>query len=218
MQNSYHCENVTIYVVWGKNHTHTMKKVLLLSILLLSVLSASAQNLYTFRKTYWGMSRAEVLKSEAPIKPNVSMAERLEFHSVAIGEVKCKLFYEFHDNTLVRTEYYYRPKNNLSYGAITLYGDFIESLTEKYGDPLPENTTIEDLQGIAPVHSVLLSILSVGSARLFKAWKTPSTLIVLSYWQKEDEPLEMPVIMLNYYSIYAKPSSFQFKKVKTKDL
>lgn len=180
---------------------------------------AVAQNINTFRKTYWGMTRPEVVKAEAPIKPNTNTPDWITFNAVPLGEAKCRLIYGFNDNALVHSQYYYKPTNQDSHSAILLYYEAQELLKEKYGEGLNEkDKTAEQLQEIAPVHSALLSVFEEGGlVQFYEAWKTPSTLVLLSFWQQKDKPLEMPVVMVDYYSIYAKPSSFKLKKPSSED-
>lgn len=82
-----------------------MKKVFVLTILLVSSFYLYAQNDYDVRKAKWGMTMSEVINSEYPMNPETKNNEVI-FKNVDIGNTfKANLVYGFTNGKLMSLEY-----------------------------------------------------------------------------------------------------------------
>ncbi|GAB3999446.1 hypothetical protein GCM10028807_49670 [Spirosoma daeguense] len=164
-----------------------------------------AQDKNTFRKTTWGMTRAQVIASESPRKPVKDGADRVEYADIPVGPAKCKLFYELTQDQLIRSHFYYRPQNKDQYTTTALHEDAQKALNRKFGKPVAtDKASMSELARKAPAHGVALSILDGNMVKSLMAWETPVTLVVLTYWKPEGGK-GADIMMLDYFSRAAKP-------------
>jgi len=129
---------------------------------------------FTFRKTKWGMSAAEVKASE-PLEVNEKAANMLAYKTKVIGK-DVFLGYIFIDDQLVRARYVLSESHSNKSDFIKDYNDFKKILEKKYGPPKLDKTRWKnDLYKDDPSHWGMA--ISMGHLVYFSIWETSSTKI-----------------------------------------
>lgn len=91
-----------------------------------------------FRKTTWGMSQDQVKKSE-PSELVHEDEELLGYKATVLGN-SVHIYYLFTKNKLVRARYFIAEAHTNRNDYISDYNTFKNAYTEKYGEPLDDNT------------------------------------------------------------------------------
>lgn len=129
---------------------------------------------FDFRKTKWGMSPENVLKSES-LTPVLQKADMI-IYETRVLQKDVRIVYLFNEKQLFRARYIlnkdYMNKNRY----IRDYKDFKGILTKKYGSP-DEDTTywFNDKYKNDPQN--FGTAFSEGHLMYYSKWKTPSTMI-----------------------------------------
>jgi hypothetical protein len=91
-----------------------------------------------FRKTTWGMTKAQVLATE-PLKPVIRDDEAgltvVAYKSVTVAGMTGNLVYIFAEDKLVRAKYMFEEEHSNKTDHITDYETLDDTLGEKYGKP-----------------------------------------------------------------------------------
>ena len=154
--------------------------VIILSILFITQ-NALSDN-YDFRKTRWGMSQKEVIKSEN-IKPECinCTGDGSEFlgYRVTVLNKAVLLGYTFVHGKLVMASYALNEKHTNKNDYIEDYKDFKEALIKKYGRPKIDNVDWRnDLYKDSPSDWGLA--VSLGQLEYISYWETDSKTIKAS--------------------------------------
>lgn len=149
-----------------------MKTVFRVATISLSVLAFSgicSANDFTFRKTRWGMTTAEVIASE-PLKIAKEDESLLGYKTSVIGK-DVFVVYFFIDNQLTRARYVLAESHSNKNDFITDYEDFKKILIKKYGNPgQDESIWRNDLY--KDNYSDWGTAISIGHLVYFATWKT----------------------------------------------
>ncbi len=133
---------------------------------------------FSFRKTNWGMSKAQVRKSETG--KNLAGGKDLAYR-IKVAGLDALLFYVFVDNKLVTAHYDFTNKHSNKNSYLTDYSSIQKILKKKYGNPDSDDTNwLNDLykdeyqsRGMA---------LAVGHLSKFSEWKNTDTKILLGIY------------------------------------
>lgn len=145
-----------------------------LSIYLLTmVFTLQVYSQYDFRKTNWGMTKAQVLASEtiefAPQENGNSLS-----YKGTVNDLDCFIVYVFAYDTLVRTQYNIIEEHKNSNQYITDYEKLKVILTGKYGQPEKDRITWLDNMYKDNPNDWGLAV-SIGQLAYFSKWHTEST-------------------------------------------
>lgn len=141
--------------------------------------SPRAAGRYTFRSTYWGMSRADVIASEVPRlgQPTGSEGESVGYEETLDG-LRVYLVYDFASGRLVRGYYALNEHHGNRNDYIADYRRLRRWLVARHGEPVDDQMVWRDnLHRDDPEHWGLA--VSVGHLTLLCAWETPATTIHL---------------------------------------
>jgi hypothetical protein len=127
-----------------------MKNFIKVLFLIFSILAIQEQaclgDEYDFRKTKWGMSKNQVLKTEQS-KPvcndcfsDSSSDSVLGYNSKVLGK-SVAVVYFFINNQLVRANYVLMERHTNKNDYIDDFNDFKQAITKKYGEPAAEEET-----------------------------------------------------------------------------
>lgn len=108
-----------------------MKRITIFVLLLLFTLHANSQ--YDFRKTYWGMTKEQVKKTEN--NEVLEEQERLLLYFGTVADMDCFIIYFFAYDTLVRAKYIFKETHSRRNQYITDFENVNEILEKKYGEP-----------------------------------------------------------------------------------
>jgi len=124
---------------------------------------------FTFRKTKWGMTPAEVKASE-PLKISEENKEFIAYKTSVIGK-DVFVGYFFIDNQLTRARYILSQSHSNESDFITDYEDFKKILIKKYGNPTKdESFWKKDLY--KDNYSDWGTAISLGHLIYFSTWST----------------------------------------------
>lgn len=136
---------------------------------------ASTDDNYTFRKTKWGMSMAEVKSSEA-IEPSHATEEILGYNTIVLDK-NVFLIYIFSGNKLIRCKYILAQDHSNKTDFIQDYADFKKILAEKYGKPKQDEVIWKDnLYRKEP--SQWGMAVATGRLVYFSVWETSESKII----------------------------------------
>jgi len=130
---------------------------------------------FSFKKTYWGMSKAQVKKTETGkiIQDDSTLA-----YEANIAGLATYIVYIFVEDQLVRTRYVFVENHSNKTDYLSDYNSIQKILNKKYGNPIEEKTHWkndlykDDYQdwGLA---------LAFGHLLKFSEWKFPDTVVRL---------------------------------------
>ncbi|MCD8554123.1 hypothetical protein [Seleniivibrio sp.] len=153
-------------------------KSLLLFVLMMSSLCVYAKE-YDFRNVNWGMSKAEVKKSEKA-KLYKESNELIVYSSKILGK-NVIIMYIFTQNKLVRAKYGVTEEHSNKNRYIDDYDDLKGVLIKKYGKPITENEYWENDLFKDNYQNWGVAI-SVGHLSYFTNWETNSTKLILGLY------------------------------------
>jgi len=152
-----------------------MKKVTKVVVTVLFILVFSGICLaddFTFRKTKWGMTPAEV-KATEPLKVAEEKEGFLCYKTSVLGK-NVFVVYFFTDNQLTRARYVLADSHSNKTDFITDYEDFKTILMKKYGNPAKDESFWKnDLY--KDDYSDWGTAISVGHLIYFSTWNTSNT-------------------------------------------
>ncbi len=111
-----------------------MKKIILFTILFLSIFYLIIAEEYDFRKTKWGMGKEEVMNSESTTLI-VDENDMLVYQS-QVADMECLIGYFFTSNKLTRTRYLFIHEHSNETDYIYDYERLKNMLNKKYDDPI----------------------------------------------------------------------------------
>ena len=172
-----------------------MKRFLVVVILIYTVIISSIgwAGDFDFRKTRWGMSKAEVKASEK-LQPVYAQEEGLTYE-VSIGFDSVNLLYNFTQDKLTSTGYVFATERCV---GTTCIDDFLkkkELLSKKYGDPVQERRIWHNDLFKNDSQKWGLAV-SVGLLEFISGWERQNTKILLSLSGKEFKS----TLSIAYYS------------------
>lgn len=149
---------------------------------------------FTFRKTRWGMTRAEVSASEET-PPASEGEDALTFNST-IFDVPCLVYYRFAGDRLTTGGYWIDQANDVS--DVTAYLTLSEMLEKKYGEPKRQIDgraawRLAQSQSLAEIAKAV----SAGDVKVTAEWSTEDTRIMLSL--EEDTKAYNAIVALFYW-------------------
>ncbi len=148
---------------------------LALVLVLFSTSSGLAEN-YDFRKTRWGMSKAQVKAAETT-KPSYEKADVVSYQIKLAGK-QVLLSYLLHKNQLYKTGYVLNEKHTNENSYIDDYKQFKDALTKKYGQALKDDVFwYNDLY--KSDYSQWGFAVSIGHMAMNAKWETETTSIVV---------------------------------------
>lgn len=156
----------------------TFYRLVLAILFIVSVSSlVLADQKYDFRKTHWGMSKAQVKKTEKG--KIVRDVETMLVYQGNVGGHDCLIGYMFAEGKLVRSKYLFTETHSNANDYIVDYDRLKKILIKKYGKPI-EDTLLwkNDLYKDDYQHWGLA--VSLGHLFYFADWKTPNTEITLA--------------------------------------
>jgi len=128
---------------------------------------------YDFRKTNWGMTKAQVLASETseitPEENNNSLS-----YKGTVNDLDCFIVYVFAFDTLIRAQYNIIEERKNSNQYIRDYEGLKKILTEKYGQPEKDRVTWLNDMYQDNVNDWGLAV-SIGQLAYFSEWLTETT-------------------------------------------
>lgn len=149
-------------------------KIIATGLLILLSSEMCFANDFTFRKTKWGMTPAEVKASE-PLKLAKEFESLLVYKTNVIGK-DVFVVYFFTDNQLTRARYALAESHSNKNDFITDYDDFKKILIKKYGNPeKDESFWKNDLY--KDDYSHWGTAISMGHLVYFSTWNTKDTKI-----------------------------------------
>lgn len=108
-----------------------MKKIIILSVLLIAAISIRAENKdYSFRKTTWNMTQAEVIKSEEKITP-FNKNQVVIAYQTTYYKYYCKLIYFFNEKGKLTYATYFMDVPPLF--ADFIFKDLVIKIINKHG-------------------------------------------------------------------------------------
>ena len=145
-----------------------------LSICLLTMIfTLQVYSQYDFRKTNWGMTKAQVLASETseitPEENNNSLS-----YKGTVNDLDCFIVYVFAFDTLIRAQYNIIEERKNSNQYIRDYEGLKKILTEKYGQPEKDRVTWLNDMYQDNVNDWGLAV-SIGQLAYFSEWLTETT-------------------------------------------
>jgi len=156
----------------GGNRMKTLLKVVITCLFVLIFSGICTADDFTFRKTKWGMSAADVKASE-PLKIAKEEGNLLCYKTSVLGK-DVFIFYFFIDDQLTRARYGLAESHSNKNDFITDYEDFKKILLKKYGNPIKdESLWRNDLY--KDDYSNWGTAISVGHLLYFSKWKTKAT-------------------------------------------
>jgi hypothetical protein len=155
----------------------TSLRITLLMFLIIFFTETSFAEDYTFRKTKWGMSVAQVKASE-PFTVAEEDTNKLIYQTKVINK-DVALIYRFIDSQLVNSGYVLAEEHSNKNDFIEDYKDFKKILIKKYGEPKEDDKIWrDDLFKDDP--SNWGNAISIGSLVYRSQWEIQDTLIALS--------------------------------------
>lgn len=154
-----------------------MKKFVLGSLVLVSMIIAQNTDSFDFRKTRWGMSKKEVLKIEKEKLLSTDDSTVLVFSS-EINSLDCGIVYQFAEDKLAKAGYLITEEHTNKNDYINDYDNLKEILIKKYGAPLRSGKVWKnDLYKDSPEDWGFA--ISIGHLGYTSKWETPRTEINL---------------------------------------
>jgi len=95
------------------------------------------EDLYDFRKTNWGMTKAQVKKTEK--SKLVNEDENLLVYQGTVSGLDCLIVYIFAEGKLVRAKYIFTKTHSNKNDYISDFNTLKEVLTKKYGKPVKDS-------------------------------------------------------------------------------
>jgi len=137
---------------------------------------------FTFRKTRWGMTKAEVKSSEPTNVFNEETLsggqELIQYKGRVGGVMPALVSYGFTQGKLIKADYFFMIKHSDKNAYITEYQNIKEILTKKYGAPVDEKEVWRNDQFKDNPQSWGFAI-GVGHHFRWAKWVTPATMIKL---------------------------------------
>jgi hypothetical protein len=150
----------------------TVIKIVVAGFFILVFSGICSANDFTFRKSKWGMTAAEVKASE-PLEIAREDEGLLGYKTSVIGK-DVFVVYFFIDNQLTRARYVLAESHSNKNDFITDYEDFKKILIKKYGNPVQdESLWRNDLY--KDDYSDWGTAISLGHLLYFSNWKTNDT-------------------------------------------
>jgi hypothetical protein len=130
-----------------------------------------------FRHAVWGMTRDEVMKSEAlELKQEIDGSLWYEGN---IGGFSCNIIYIFASGQFVRAKYYITDQYSVTGKYISAYEDLKNSLKQKYGEPNDDIVYWHD-ELFKDDPNEWGTALGLGHVSHFATWEKPKTTITLA--------------------------------------
>jgi len=169
-----------------------MRKLYVAIVLALVAQSAVAQS-FDFRKTKWGMSSADVKKTESC--KMISEAPRKIVYECSLAENETKLIYAFSvSDKLTRSKYFITPDYINMIFYIRDFKMYEELMTQKYGKPIVVSPKAIN-KGQIPEEE-WAGYLSAGELQVEVKWDLPDTEIFMTLSKMG----EKPAIQIDYIS------------------
>lgn len=154
------------------------------SVLIISLLFMSgASPVQDFRETAWGMSRSQVKHTES-LRLESQDSESLVYKGALAG-LESDVVYHFADDRLVEGHYVMKHDHWEREGYIEAYANLKNLLTQKYGEPVIDETKWSNSQ-FEHTESQWGLALAMGQLSYMCAWQTERTLISMKLWGSDD--------------------------------
>ncbi|MDI6850997.1 MAG: DUF3157 family protein [bacterium] len=142
------------------------------------------EDLYDFRKTNWGMNKAEVKKTEK--SKIVKEDENLLAYQGNVGGLECFILYIFAEGKLVRGKYVFTVTHSNKNDYILDYSTLKEFLVKKYGKPIKDSQLWKNDLYRDEYQNWGFAV-SLGHLVYFADWETPNTHIILALYGENYE-------------------------------
>lgn len=143
--------------------------------------SGEAQGAYTFRKTTWGMSRAEVKSAESA---NFGGEDKYNMAYLSkVASLRTTIVYVFSDDKLTSGKYVFQEQHPNKSDYITDFKNIKAKLTEKYGAPIEDREAWKNNQKTT---EDLGEALNAGQLAYYAKWDTANSLISLAVYGSQN--------------------------------